>query len=89
MEESDYLAKSIFSNVVLIMKRENLDWSQIKSVEFSVIFSNIFNKQGALVTYEISTKPREVDLDALKTIISENGAKLYRIQMPTGSHTTK
>ncbi len=87
--ESDYLAKSIFSNVVLIMKRENLDWSQIKSVEFSVMFSNIFNKQGALITYEISTKRSKVDLNALKTISSENSAKLYGIQMPAGSHTTK
>ena len=89
LEVSDSLAKSLFSNVISIMKRNNLDWPQVKSVEFSVTFLNIFNKQGALVSYEISTKPREVDLDALKTIISANSEKLYKMQMPANSHTAK
>ena len=89
LEVSDYLSKSLFSHVVLVMKQNNLDWPQVKSVEFSVRFLNIFNRQGALVSYEISTKPREVDLDVLKTIISANSEKLYKVQMPAGSHTAK
>lgn len=89
LEVSDYLSKSLFSHVVLVMKQNDLDWLQVKSVEFSVRFLNIFNRQGALVSYEISTKPREVDLDVLKTIISANSEKLYKVQMPAGSHTSK